>query len=92
MNSLIQTEVHYSGRVQGVGFRYNAERIAKGFEVTGFVQNLPDGRVRLVAEGERAVLKRFLDAVAESMSANIESANYVEHAFTGAFSRLEIRH
>ena len=88
----IQAEVHYSGRVQGVGFRYNAERIARGFEVSGFVQNLPDGRVRLVAEGERAEVERFLAAVQESMSANIKGTSYEERSFSGSFPRFEIRH
>ena len=56
----------FSGIVQGVGFRYTTERIARHFEVTGYVQNLSDGRVEIVAEGEEAVLQDFLKAVRES--------------------------
>ena len=44
-------EVYFSGRVQGVGFRYTVRMVASRFAVTGFVKNLPDGRVQLVAEG-----------------------------------------
>ena len=46
-----QREVYYAGRVQGVGFRYTVRSLAARFDVTGFVRNLPDGRVHLVVEG-----------------------------------------
>jgi acylphosphatase len=55
--------VFYSGCVQGVGFRYTAKSVATGFEVTGFVRNLPDGRVELIAEGDRAELEAFHGAI-----------------------------
>ena len=58
--------VHYSGRVQGVGFRATVRHIACGYEVTGTVRNLPDGRVELIAEGEKAELKAFLEGIAQS--------------------------
>jgi acylphosphatase len=58
--------VHYSGRVQGVGFRATARHIACGYEVTGAVRNLPDGRVEIIAEGAKAELKAFLEAIAQS--------------------------
>ena len=45
-------QVFYEGRVQGVGFRYSVRQIAKGFNVTGWVRNLPDGRVELQVSGE----------------------------------------
>jgi len=56
----------YSGRVQGVGFRYNAKSVAMGYDVAGTVRNLSDGRVELVAEGERAELESFRQAVRDS--------------------------
>jgi acylphosphatase len=56
-------KVFYSGRVQGVGFRYTARTVATGFEITGFVRNLPDGRVELLAEGDGDELETFRAAV-----------------------------
>jgi acylphosphatase len=56
----------YSGRVQGVGFRYATKRVAMGFEVTGTVRNLPDGRVELTAESSREELEAFQQAIRDS--------------------------
>ena len=55
--------VFYSGRVQGVGFRYTVKTVAAGFEVTGTIRNLPDGRVELAAEGTREELAAFREAI-----------------------------
>ncbi len=56
--------VHYSGRVQGVGFRFTTQHLARDFEVVGHVRNLGDGTVELVVEGETAVVESFLAAIA----------------------------
>ena len=56
----------YSGHVQGIGFRYSVRVLTAGFEVTGTVRNLPDGRVELIAEGTKEELEGFLQAVRES--------------------------
>ena len=58
--------VFYSGRVQGVGFRATVRQIARGFDVTGWAKNLPDGRVEVVAEGEKTELAAFLEDIATS--------------------------
>ncbi len=58
--------VHYSGRVQGVGFRATIRHLACGYDVTGTVRNLPDGRVELIAEGARSELQAFLEGIARS--------------------------
>ena len=57
---------YYAGKVQGVGFRYAARTVALGFEVTGTVRNLDDGRVELIVEGERTELDAYLQAIHES--------------------------
>ena len=59
---------YYSGRVQGVGFRFTAQHIAEGFAVSGFVRNLPDGRVEVLAEGPSEQVDGFLSALNQRMA------------------------
>jgi len=59
-------QVFYEGRVQGVGFRYSVRHIATGFDVTGWVRNLPDGRVELLAAGISSEVAAFLEAIRDS--------------------------
>lgn len=66
----------YYGRVQGVGFRRRAVRIAEGFAVSGYVCNRSDGTVELEAEGEPQVVEAFLAAVAAAMAAEIQQVTY----------------
>ncbi len=66
--SLRLTTVHFSGHVQGVGFRYTVLEAARGYDVTGFVQNLADSRVLLIAEGEAAEVDSFITAITDRMS------------------------
>jgi acylphosphatase len=63
--------VYYSGRVQGVGFRATTAEIARRYAVSGWVRNLPDGRVELLAEGEPGEVLGFLAAVRERMADHI---------------------
>lgn len=59
-------QILYSGNVQGVGFRYTVKSVANGFEVTGTVRNLPDGRVELLGEGASDELEAFRHAIREA--------------------------
>lgn len=84
--------VHYEGRVQGVGFRYTARRVAAGFDVAGYVRNLPDGRVELVASGEDGEVDAFLQALRESELAGHIAGEAAEDVATAARLRgFEIR-
>jgi acylphosphatase len=62
----VRLQTLYSGRVQGVGFRYTVKKVASGFEIAGTVRNLADGRVELLAEGLRDELEAFREAIRES--------------------------
>jgi acylphosphatase len=62
---------HFTGRVQGVGFRFTTVNVARSYAVAGYVQNLPDGRVQLIAEGTAKELRAFLQAVQQSLGRNI---------------------
>lgn len=83
--------VYYSGRVQGVGFRYATSSIARGHEVSGFVRNLPDGRVELVAEGERRELDAFLREVRDCFFGYIRDERCDVQPATGEFAGFGIR-
>jgi len=63
---MVSKQVIYSGRVQGVGFRFTTRQIASGYEVMGWVKNLEDGRVELQAMGEAEELDAFLAEILDS--------------------------
>lgn len=75
---MLRREVSYRGRVQGVGFRFTAVHIARGYAVVGYVQNLADGTVELVAEGPPTEVERFTEAIAERMRLNIQEARVTD--------------
>jgi acylphosphatase len=82
--------VHYWGRVQGVGFRYAAYGLAKQYQVAGYVKNLPDGQVELVAQGEASEVDRYLSGVADKMADFIQGQQ-VEDEALGEFAGFTIR-
>ena len=63
---MMAKQVFYEGHVQGVGFRWSVKRIAQGFDITGWVRNLPDGRVEMQAGGEPEEVTAFLEAIGQS--------------------------
>ena len=83
-------EIIYTGNVQGVGFRYRTVRIARQFPVTGYVRNLADGTVELMAEGSSAVVDEFLTEVATHFANNIQSCRSVDSASTETFGTFRI--
>jgi acylphosphatase len=88
---MICKRVRYQGRVQGVGFRYTAERLAAGFPVAGYVKNLRDGTVELVVEGEPDQVNAFLAAIAERMVDYITQATVSDEPCAG-YRDFEIRY
>jgi acylphosphatase len=83
---IVRQRVIYSGIVQGVGFRYTTQRLARGVAVAGFVRNLPNGTVELVVEGEAAEVQRLRELVSQAMGSNIaqeETANQEPQGLQG---------
>jgi acylphosphatase len=84
--------VHFSGRVQGVGFRYTVQNLAMQYNVLGYVRNLPDGRVELVIEGPDQEIDGLLDDVNRKMNCYIKNLHQSVADATGEFDHFQIRH
>ena len=56
----VRKHIYFSGRVQGVGFRFQARHMARSLKLTGWVKNLWDGRVEMEVQGENSIIQRFL--------------------------------
>jgi len=86
-----RVNIIYSGQVQGVGFRFTTSAIAKEFGIKGWVKNLPDGDVEVVAEGEEKILNKFIEEVKRQMNYATfkESINWM--AASGGLNGFEIR-
>ena len=85
--------LYISGYVQGVGFRWHAERVARHINngLTGFVRNLDDGRVEVVVEGDKALLIQFTKDLKEgTLGRNIDRVETVDEPYTGKFSDFSI--
>ena len=85
-------EVYYSGHVQGVGFRYTTQQIARELDVTGFVKNLSDGRVQLVVEAEPAEMRRFFSEIDQRLGEYIRDQKVAQLAPSGEFTGFSIRY
>jgi acylphosphatase len=88
---LERRDVRFFGHVQGVGFRYTTEALARQWPVTGYVQNMAGGEVRLVIEGRAAELEGLLAAIGARMEGFIERTHVERRAATGEFDRFRIR-
>lgn len=82
--------VFYSGRVQGVGFRFTAESIAKGLGLTGWVKNLDAGSVEVVAEGQKDALEDFLERIKDYFSHYIRDIDLEWEEASGEFRNFGI--
>ena len=86
-------QVFYEGIVQGVGFRWTVRHAATGFDVTGWIRNLPDGRVELQVTGEEDEVRSFLDRIAQGELHSLihkQTENKLEKPVTAR--GFEIRH
>lgn len=91
-STLQRRTCHFSGRVQGVGFRYTVHNLAMPHNVRGYVRNLPDGRVELVMEGPPQDMDYLLDSIRRKMSQFIKRVDTHEEAPSGQFTGFSIKH
>ncbi len=82
--------IYYSGSVQGVGFRYTAERIATNLGLTGWVKNLENGRVEVLCEGKEPVLNEFVKKIDDIFKSYIRDADITWGEASGEFDNFDI--
>lgn len=87
-----QRIVNFTGSVQGVGFRYTACRIAGGFDVTGYVRNLPDGRVECLVEGLGKEIDAFIAELSHYMSRYIRNTTQQTAPPAGRYHSFSVRY
>lgn len=92
MESEQRIHVLYIGHVQGVGFRFTAERIASHLGLVGYVKNLTDGSVEVVCEGNKRTLEEFLERMDDRMGGYISSSEVQWMPSRGEFRIFEIRY
>lgn len=80
---IVCKRVRFSGRVQGVGFRYTVRHLSEGFAVAGYVKNLSDGSVELVVEGRPTEVTGLVAAVKQRMSGYIEDCLETDEEVNG---------
>lgn len=79
-----------SGEVQGVGLRYTSQKTAQALGLKGYIRNLKDGRVELVAEGEQAEIEKLTDWLSSGAPGRIDQVNEEEMAFSGHYQDFKI--
>ncbi len=87
-----RTTCYFGGRVQGVGFRYTALNIAQDYDVRGYVRNMADGRVELVAEGTQKELHALVEEISQRMEGFVDDVEVKTSPATGEFCRFTIQH
>ena len=87
-----QAHIFFKGSVQGVGFRYTTKTFAQQCRLTGWVKNLPDGRVEIVAEGEKADIHELCRLLEEQFEGFILSTDLKFGKAHGKFDGFEITH
>jgi acylphosphatase len=85
-----QLHLFYTGKVQGVGFRYAVLDIARQQKVSGWVKNLDDGRVEIIAQASEDILKDFLQKINQQFSGYIINLNIEWLPASGEFSDFRI--
>jgi acylphosphatase len=88
---MVRVTTFLTGRVQGVGMRFAVHDLARHYPIVGFVQNLDDGRVEIVMEGEDRQIESFLARLRDVAPGAIHECSSYQSTASGEFARFEIR-
>lgn len=80
----------FSGNVQGVGFRYSAHNIARRYDVTGFVRNVPDGTVEILVQGTTKEIDAYLRDVQDSFAGHIRNTKVRQVPYAAGYDDFRI--
>jgi acylphosphatase len=83
-------KIFFSGRVQGVGFRYTSLRIAKRYNLAGYVKNLPDGRVELYIQGPESDVRNCIEEISDQFLSNIRDKEVVDQPVSPQYDQFRI--
>ena len=93
MNRSYRKRLLVGGRVQGVGFRYFTIRLAEDYGINGYVRNLPDGQVEIVAEGEKQSVDGFIEKASKGpWSARVTEVKTFIETPEGQFESFGVRY
>lgn len=87
---MVRAHIFYSGIVQGVGFRYAVQRFAREFDVSGWVRNLSDGRVEILAESSKENIQELMDRIDDQFGHSIRSKKVDFSNSTGMLADFDI--
>ncbi len=88
---MLAVRIHFLGNVQGVGFRYSTVRVAGDYDITGYVRNLPDGRVEVLVEAkDQMVIDAFINDLSAQMSGFIRKKTQQGIPYSGRYSKFTI--
>jgi len=85
-----RNEIFFSGSVQGVGFRFTSKQVSRNYDVTGTVENLADGRVKMICEGDLGQIESYIAEVCQSTHGKVTDTEILDKPFTGEFEGFEI--
>jgi len=86
----VAKKIVFSGRVQGVGFRYTAQRMAQQYELVGFVRNLSNGGVEMFAQGDQRDVNNCIADIERHFEGHISNTHTEDMTLTGAYDRFFI--
>ena len=89
---MLRQTCYFTGRVQGVGFRYTVQNLALQYNVHGYVRNMADGRVELVMEGPEGEMSHLIQDISQKMNGYIKRVDKSTAPATGEFKQFCVKH